>query len=188
MIKENCDQENIQDEEFAYLDWFIEIQCLNHIPEQILSFLDDKSLANCRRVSKSWKNFVDNNNALMKKQVLQMKSTKISRLVDLRSSTLTRVFKRASSNLVMQVNWNNKIRDNPWKQSLTVSGTICEMFPIWALAFEYVESNRDISDLQTLVKTMQNLLVTKNVLDWEQHEENALKYLIETKIPIMCEM
>ena len=31
-----------------------------HIPEQIFGYLDSKSLTNCREVSRSWKEFIDN--------------------------------------------------------------------------------------------------------------------------------
>ena len=40
-----------------------------HIAEQIFEHLDNKSLKNCRKVSKSWQNCIDNRNILWNKIV-----------------------------------------------------------------------------------------------------------------------
>ena len=45
---------------------------LQHLPSQILSYLDSKCLANSRLVSKSFKEFLDNDRALINKQLNQI--------------------------------------------------------------------------------------------------------------------
>ena len=47
----------------------LQISTLHHIPEEIFSVLDIKTLNLCRSVSKQWNNFIQNNFKLNKKQL-----------------------------------------------------------------------------------------------------------------------
>ena len=54
-----------------YLNYFINNPGLIHLTEHIFAHLDSKSLAKCREVSKSWKNFIDNSYILIGLQLRQ---------------------------------------------------------------------------------------------------------------------
>ena len=53
----------------SQLDHFIHNPGFHHLAEEILEKLDDKSLANCRLVSESWQEFIDNSRYLILKQI-----------------------------------------------------------------------------------------------------------------------
>ena len=57
----------------SYIEIFLKSFGLNHVLEKIFSYLDKRSLANCRLVSNQWKDFIDNQSfALMLLQLRQI--------------------------------------------------------------------------------------------------------------------
>ena len=137
-------------EERSYLDWFCKTPGLMHISEQVLSLLDRKSLANCRQVSKTCKNFIDNSRLLLKIQVIQMKKTKSFRKEQLDSYGM-------------------------WRKSLNLQGTICEMFPVWSPVFDYAENTMNVCDLQVFTKILRSLLIK---VDADNFDSNPLHYTL----------
>ena len=147
---QTADKKRSDCEERSYLDWFCKTPGLMHISEQVLSLLDRKSLANCRQVSKTCKNFIDNSRLLLKIQVIQMKKTKSFRKEQLDSYGM-------------------------WRKSLNLQGTICEMFPIWSPAFDYAENTMNVCDLQVFTKILRSLLIK---VDADNFDSNPLHYTL----------
>ena len=147
---QTADKKRSDCEERSYLDWFCKTPGLMHISEQVLSLLDRKSLANCRQVSKTCKNFIDNSRLLLKIQVIQMKKTKSFRKEQLDSYGM-------------------------WRKSLNLQGTICEMFPVWSPAFDYAENTMNVCDLQVFTKILRSLLIK---VDADNFDSDPLGYTL----------
>ena len=147
---QTADKKRSDCEERSYLDWFCKTPGLMHISEQVLSLLDRKSLANCRQVSKTCKNFIDNSRLLLKIQVIQMKKTKSFRKEQLDSYGM-------------------------WRKSLNLQGTICEMFPVWSPVFDYAENTMNVCDLQVFTKILRSLLIK---VDADNFDSNPLHYTL----------
>ena len=83
-----------------------------HITEQIFEKLDKESLKNCREVSKSWQNFIDNRNILWIKLIKKEEGNKAFQLACIKGRVFTVFFnqncKRPNFLLVLQ-NHKSKI-------------------------------------------------------------------------------
>ena len=62
LMSNDIEWQLIEDEGHEVIDFFfifMSTQCLKHIADKILSFLDRWSFANCRLVSRSWRDYID---------------------------------------------------------------------------------------------------------------------------------
>ena len=73
----------------SILETWLNIPGLHHLTSNILSYLDTKSLANCRLLSKSFKDLIDNDRSMLSKQIAQVMNQKSYSYSDESVSTIS---------------------------------------------------------------------------------------------------